>query len=46
MVNNSVQEEHKEIAEKTQLLSELYQLRKDNEILKERLNQIKHLVLL
>ena len=36
MINNSIQEEQKEITEKTQLLSELYQLRKENEILKER----------
>ena len=38
MINNTTQE-------KSQLISEIYQLRKENEILKQRLDQIKHVVL-
>ena len=44
MINNHTQEEHKENNEKTKLISELYQLRKENEILKNCLNYISHIV--
>lgn len=44
MINNHLQEEQKENNEKTKLISELYQLRKENEILKNRLDHIKQLV--
>ena len=44
MINNYLQEEQKEKNERTKLISELYQLRKENEILKNSLNHIKQLV--
>ena len=44
MINNYTLEEQKENNEKTKLIYELYQLRKENEILKNCLNYISHIV--